>query len=126
MGRASRLQLFPKRLSRGAGSWSPLLAAVLLALSVQGCVGDIGDGEETQAVVEPICNGQISPGKSPIRRLTRAEYNNTVRDLLGVVGEPANELPAEEEALGFANNAAALNVSPLLAEKYMTLAESVS
>jgi hypothetical protein len=89
-------------------------------------VGDIGDGEQTRAVVEPICNGQVSPGKSPIRRLTRYEYNNTVRDLLGVVGEPANELPAEEEALGFANNASALNVSPLLAEKYMTLAESVS
>ncbi len=126
MGRASRLQLFPKRLSRGAGLWSPLFAPVVLALSVQGCVGDIGDGEETQAVVEPLCNSQISPGKSPIRRLTRPEYNNTVRDLLGVVGEPANELPAEEEALGFANNAAALNVSPLLAEKYMTLAETVS
>jgi hypothetical protein len=126
MGRHGRTQLIFRQLSEGASSWSSRLAASLLLLTAQGCVGDIGDGEQTRAVVEPICNGQVSPGKSPIRRLTRYEYNNTVRDLLGVVGEPANELPAEEEALGFANNASALNVSPLLAEKYMTLAESVS
>jgi hypothetical protein len=32
---------------------------------------------------EAVACPQVSPGASPIRRLTRFEYNNTVRDLLG-------------------------------------------
>src|SRR5688572_26145851 len=32
----------------------------------------------------------VSPGPSPLRRLTRAEYANTIRDLLGVTESPSN------------------------------------
>lgn len=75
----------------------------------------------------PLCAAdQTTPGKSPMRRLTRYEYNNTVRDLLGDTTEPASSFPAEEEALGFDNNALALNVTPILVEKYMTVAETVA
>jgi hypothetical protein len=92
-----------------------------------GCVGDLGGVETTDEAPAAVCaEGELSPGPSPIRRLTRFEYNLTVRDLLGVRDNPANALPSEEEALGFQNNASALNVTPLLAEKYMTLAETVS
>lgn len=102
------------------------LAIPSLALFA-GCVGDLGGSETTDEAPAPVCAaGEVSPGPSPIRRLTRFEYNLTVRDLLGVRGDPANALPAEEEALGFQNNASSLNVTPILAEKYMTLAETVS
>lgn len=102
------------------------MAASSLALSA-GCVGDLGGSETTDEAPAPVCaEGEVSPGPSPIRRLTRFEYNLTVRDLLGVRGDPANALPSEEEALGFQNNASTLNVTPILAEKYMTLAETVS
>ncbi len=60
---------------------------------------------------------------SPLRRLTRGEYNNTVRDLLGDDSAPADRFPADEVSGGFGNNAAVLGVSPLLAEKYQEAAE---
>src|SRR5689334_22250838 len=36
------------------------------------------------AVFKVDCNGPRDPGRVTLRRLNRAEYNNTVRDLLGV------------------------------------------
>lgn len=103
---------------------APLFAVALSA----GCVGDIGDPSETTNEADaPICaDGVTQPGRSPIRRLTRHEYNNTVRDLFGDTTEPANSFPAEEESLGFGNNADALSVTPILAEKYMSTAEAVA
>ncbi|MGB5545890.1 MAG: DUF1592 domain-containing protein, partial [Polyangiales bacterium] len=63
---------------------------------------------------------------TPIRRLTRFEYNRTVRDLLGDSSNPADLLPPEEEVAGFNNQAAALTSSDLLIEQYMKVAEEVS
>ena len=57
-------------------------------------------------------------GPSPIRRLTRDEYNNTVRDLLGNTSQPAKAFPEEELTLGFPNIATAQSVSVLLIEQY--------
>ncbi|MCY0988603.1 DUF1592 domain-containing protein [Nannocystis sp. ILAH1] len=71
------------------------------------------------------CKG-IEPGPSPIRRMNRREYDNTVRDLLGADGRPAQAFPAEEEALGFNNNADALVVTSLLAEGYLGAAEALA
>ena len=36
------------------------------------------------------------PGRTPIRRLNRAEYNNTIRDLLGVDFKPAEDFPVDD------------------------------
>ena len=49
-----------------------------------------------------------------------------VRDLLGDATDPAAAFGAEEEALGFKNNAANLVTSAALAEKYMMAAEGIS
>jgi hypothetical protein len=64
--------------------------------------------------------------RSPLRRLTRLEYNNTVRDLLGDSSAPADRFPPDEVSNGFSNNAAVLSVSPLLAEKYQESAEALA
>jgi hypothetical protein len=64
--------------------------------------------------------------RAPLRRLTRFEYANTVRDLLGVDPSPANDLPVDEVTDGFNNNAAVLTVSPLHAEKYVLVAEALA
>ncbi len=66
------------------------------------------------------------PGRVTARRLNRAEYNNTVRDLLGVDIEPANDFPQDDSAHGFDNIADALSLSPTLMEKYMAAAEKVA
>jgi hypothetical protein len=68
----------------------------------------------------------ITPGPAPLRRLTRFEYNNVVRDLLGDTTSPAKAFPSEEIGNGFGNDADAQSVSSLLAEQYSTVAESVA
>jgi hypothetical protein len=60
-----------------------------------------------------------------MRRLTRAEYTATVRDLTGVSDDVADAFPSEEIVRGFENNAAALTFPPVLAEKALAAAEAL-
>lgn len=63
------------------------------------------------------------PGVARTRRLNREEYNNTLRDLLGIAGRPGDKFPADGAGgEGFANNADTLSLSPLLVEKYLEAA----
>src|SRR6202035_2026719 len=58
-----------------------------------------------------------------IHRLTRAEYDNTVRDLLGEPTSVASQLPDDQQnALGYDNDGIALVTSPLLVEQYFNVA----
>jgi hypothetical protein len=82
-------------------------------------------GTETGDDGEPACEGEPSD-RANLRRLTRFEYNNTVRDLLGDDTRPANVFPSEELGNGFGNDANAQPVSSLLAEQYNTVAEDVA
>ena len=66
------------------------------------------------------------PGRVTARRLNRAEYNNTVRDLLGVDLRPADDFPQDDSGYGFDNIADVLSLSPALMEKYLTSAERVA
>lgn len=66
------------------------------------------------------------PGRVTARRLNRAEYNNTVRDLLGVDVRPADDFPQDDAGYGFDNIADVLSLSPVLMEKYVSSAEKVS
>ena len=66
------------------------------------------------------------PGRVTARRLNRAEYNNTIRDLLGVVARPADDFPQDDSGYGFDNIADVLSLSPVLMEKYVTAAERVA
>ena len=59
-------------------------------------------------------------GRAVLRRLTRYEYANTMRDLLGVNLDFAADLPPEPaSADGFQNNGASLGMSPLQLEYYL-------
>ncbi|MDB5294867.1 MAG: hypothetical protein JWO31_850, partial [Phycisphaerales bacterium] len=68
------------------------------------------------------------PGRVPLRRLSNAEYDYTVRDLTGVDLRPAREFPADGAAgEGFTNAAEALtDVSPVLLNKYLMAAKGVA
>lgn len=63
---------------------------------------------------------------TPLRRLTRFEYNSTVQDLLSTSLSPADSFPADEVVDGFTNNAVVLTISSLHAEKYMESAEELA
>ena len=62
------------------------------------------------------------PGSAPVRRLNRHEYANALRDLLGVEGDFASALPADNSGFGFDNIADVLSVSPTLMERYVAVA----
>ncbi len=64
-------------------------------------------------------------GRVTIRRLNRTEYDNTIRDLVGVDFHPSEDFPADDVGYGFDNIGDVLSVSPLLLEKYLTAAESI-
>ena len=66
------------------------------------------------------------PGHVTLRRLNRAEYNNTVRDLCGVDIHPADAFPNDDTGYGFDNIGDVLSISPLLMEKYISAAEKVA
>jgi hypothetical protein len=64
--------------------------------------------------------------RAPARLLTRLQYDNTVRDLLGDVSGPSRDFPPENQMLGFDNNADAHQASPLAVEKYLLAAEALA
>jgi mono/diheme cytochrome c family protein len=66
------------------------------------------------------------PGRVTARRLNRAEYNNTIRDLLGVTLKPADDFPQDDSGYGFDNIGDVLSLSPVLMEKYLTAAEQIA
>lgn len=66
------------------------------------------------------------PGRPFLHRLSKREYNNTVRDLLGVTSHPADEFPPDGGGGGgFDNNSATLFVPPILVEKYLVAASKM-
>lgn len=107
------------------------LPAVILTGGAASCVGNLGDGPgidaNDPAKTPLVCDGlTIHPGEAPARRMTRFEYDNTVRDLLGDTTAPSSEFPADEVSGIFNNQADTLIVSQLLAEGYMTASEKVA
>ena len=64
------------------------------------------------------------PGFEPLRRLTHRQYDNTVRDLLGVDFRPTDRFPSELiGASGFENSANTLFLQSSLMERYIGAAE---
>jgi hypothetical protein len=69
---------------------------------------------------------QINPGRVTIRRLNRIEYDNTIRDLLGVDFHPADDFPSDDVGYGFDNIGDVLSLPPILLEKYLAAAEKIT
>ena len=61
-----------------------------------------------------------------IHRLNRAEYQNVIRDLLGIKIDAAKFLPSDNSTSGFDNIAGALTASPALMEAYLSAAGKIS
>src|SRR5712671_5073696 len=134
--------------SIGTGSIARPLVSLSLALgmaSALACTGEIGTGGVTgpngtdhpgqmpppggmPMVTTPLtCMPSSSPqvGVAPLRRLTRSQYNNTVRDLLGLATNPAATFSLDEKVGPFFSNATA-PISELGAEQYLNAAETLA
>ena len=94
----------------------------------EGSADDGGDGDSDDGGDDHTRAGScedVTVGVSPLRRLTRSQYDNTVRDLLGVTGNPSEALSPDEKAGTFFSNGTA-PVTELVAEQYMRVAEDIA
>ena len=67
-----------------------------------------------------------APGRVPLRRLNRREYQNAVRDLIGLTIDAKDLLPDDNLKGHFDNNASALQVSPNFVDQYIYAARAVA
>lgn len=132
-----------------SGRLSPwVAAAAFLALFAVGCTGTIDPedpgadpsaganggttadggsrGGVSPAIPPPATCQPAGPGRVVPQRLTRAEYDRTVRDLFAVTAQPAALFPSDSATGGFDNNAGGLTVSPQLAELLLDAADRVA
>jgi len=69
--------------------------------------------------------GVLNAGVTPLRRLTRDQYNNTVRDLIGATGQPASNLSDDEKIGPFHSNAIA-PITELEVQQYFEVSTSLA
>jgi hypothetical protein len=67
-----------------------------------------------------------NPGRAPLHRMNRVEYENAIRDLLALDVDSSTLLPADDSSHGFDNIADVLGVSPSLLERYVAAAAKIS
>ncbi|HTJ80931.1 MAG TPA: DUF1592 domain-containing protein [Polyangiaceae bacterium] len=96
---------------------------MLLAAGCGGANGEPLGTKRPEAVAPPAPAVVVAP--TPLRRLTREEYNNAVRDLLGDTTRPADAFPPDEVVGGFETNNLAPVTAPLV-ERYMDTAEALA
>ncbi len=83
----------------------------------------VGYIESTYSVADCKLN---DPGRVTMRRLNRAEYNNTVRDLTGLDLRLSDDFPSDDVGYGFDNIGDVLSLSPILMEKYLSAAGKIA
>jgi hypothetical protein len=92
------------------------LIAVALSMGTA-CLGTIDGGDPA---------GGLDPGRVTTRRLNATEYDNTIRDLLGVDLRPSRtfEFLPDEFGDGFDNDGDVLSLAPISIEKYLAAARA--
>jgi hypothetical protein len=83
----------------------------------------VGSLEKT---LDRAAKARPNPGRTgTIRRLTRTEYRNAIRDLLALDVDVAALLPPDESSYGF-DNVTVGDLSPTLLDRYLSAAEKIS
>jgi len=84
-------------------------------------VAGLENSLEHEALLHP------NPGRVPVHRVNRAEYANSIRDLLALQINPRSLFVADDvDQHGFDNDADVLSVSPALLEQYISAARKIS
>ena len=87
---------------------------------------DAGYEEAVAALTKELDQLPPNPGRTEtLRRLTRTEYQNVIRDLLGIEIDAASLLPADESSHGF-DNITVGDLPPALLQRYITAAEKIA
>lgn len=111
-------------------------ARIAIACVMTGCLGDIGapipgppqprqppppmPPPPLPPPIDPplVCAPALAPGRTPLHRLTRLEYDRTIRDLTGDLRSHSDLFPADSSHAGFDNVSDVQTVSLLHSEKY--------
>lgn len=101
--------------------WAACLAAIMGAMACSAGKEAAAPEAGVAPSAGPLCATR-DPGPSPLRRLTRTEYGQTVHDLFGGDVLDLSQLPPGERALGFDNNADVISTSDLLVDAYQDVA----
>ncbi|HEV7406037.1 MAG TPA: DUF1592 domain-containing protein [Chthoniobacteraceae bacterium] len=75
------------------------------------------------AVADADAAAQKTEGRAQLRRLNRVEYNNTLRDLLGIDVDLKPLLPEDDAVAGFDNVGTGLQITRIHQERYLEGAE---
>ena len=125
-----------------------LVGIVIPLVACNGAIGDhasaTGTGGAGTVVGPAVLGGKSpeevlascaapSPGRSPLRRLSNAEYRNTIGDLfanvpavVALIPAATSGFPSEPESLGFRNSGDYLTVPSLAAQTYLDAAERIA
>ena len=76
--------------------------------------------------IDRVSVAKPNPGRPAVHRLNRAEYTNAIRELLALDIEGEALLPADDSGYGFDNIGDVLSVSPMLLERYVSVARQIS
>ncbi|MFO0959251.1 MAG: DUF1592 domain-containing protein [Isosphaeraceae bacterium] len=93
---------------------------------LQGWVEHVERSRPDCATLTPEQRAEALAGYASTRRLSRSEYANTVRDLLGIDASVGDLLPSEGGGgEGFDNAGSTLFITPVLVEKYLEAADKI-
>ncbi len=101
-----------------------ITALPLLAWAGSGC--DERESGKPSVAPMPISCELTTPGPAPLHLLTRFQYDNALRDLLGDTSRPSSGFPPENEVDGYRTNTAANAASPALVASYLSAAETAA
>jgi hypothetical protein len=79
-----------------------------------------------ESALDQVAAAQPNPGRPSVYRLNRSQYGNAIHDLFSLDVDTASLLPADDSGYGFDNIGDVLTVSPVLLEKYLSAAASIS
>ena len=79
-----------------------------------------------EGTIDAAAAASPNPGrKASLHRLNRAEYQNAIRDLLGVEVDVSALLPPDDASFGFDNMAGVLRINQPLMERYLSAARRI-
>ncbi len=117
---------------KGAETWEKVIRKVRVgAMPPQGMprpdkAGLDGFASFFETSLDRASAAKPNPGHATMHRLNRAEYANSIRDLLGLEIDATALLPPDDESSGFDNIADVLRVSPSLMERYLSASWNIS
>ncbi len=114
-----------------AETWEKVIRKLRVgAMPPQGMPRDVAALDKFASYLETSLDKAVaakaSPGRATLHRMNRAEYANSIRDLLKLDIDVSGMLPPDDESYGFDNNADVLGVSPSLLEQYVNASSKIA